>query len=163
MGLCSYSTNAAFIDKGNLPEGMEDETRSAQLLDKHVQNVAPEGGYLNVKPAKASSAFGTDKVFQQKASASKAEVPAQSDASKPTQNYIPLSDNGGFGTNSAFLHKGDGEGTSVKDQVIGCLKPHWAAKRPEGDPPDLDTTHTAIYRHANAHNLSRPLHLVSPS
>ena len=39
-----FGTNAAFIDKGNLPEGMVDDTRGDVLMDKHVQNVAPEGG-----------------------------------------------------------------------------------------------------------------------
>jgi len=31
--------------------------------------------------------------------------------------YVHLDDKNGFGTNSAFISKGDGEGTSVKDQV----------------------------------------------
>ena len=43
-----FGTNAAFIDKGNLPEGMADGTRGGVLMDKHVQNVAPEGGYIDV-------------------------------------------------------------------------------------------------------------------
>ena len=51
-----FGTNAAFIDKGNLPEGMVDDTRGDVLMDKHVQNVAPEGGYIDVKAKQVSAA-----------------------------------------------------------------------------------------------------------
>lgn len=51
-----FGTNAAFIDKGNLPEGMVDDTRGAVLVDKHVQNVAPEGGWIQDHASKSASA-----------------------------------------------------------------------------------------------------------
>jgi len=121
-----FGTNSAFIDKGNLPEGMADETRGAILLDKHVQNAAPEGGYLDVKakqgstwtphskkPAYASGAMGTDEVFQQKADVAAPKKPAPTAG---TKGYVHLNDNNGFGTNFAFMGKRDGEGTSVVDQ-----------------------------------------------
>jgi len=98
-----FGTNAAFIDKGNLPEGMADETRGAVLVDKHVQNVAPEGGYI------ADQAVGSENTLQQK-------VEASSDAA-PQDGVVHLSDNHGFGTNAAFIHKHDGEGTSVSDDA----------------------------------------------
>ena len=50
-----FGTNAAFIDKGNLPDGMADETRGAVLLDKHVQNVAPEGGWVEDHASKGET------------------------------------------------------------------------------------------------------------
>jgi hypothetical protein len=55
-----FGTNAAFIDKGNLPEGMADDTRGAVLMDQHVRNVAPEGGYI------ADQAVGGGNNLQQK-------------------------------------------------------------------------------------------------
>jgi len=121
-----FGTNAAFIDKGNLPEGMVDDTRGDVLMDKHVQNVAPEGGYIDVKakqgstwtraskkPAAAPAGMGTDKVFQQKADVAEPAPSADAKAS----GYVHLSDNNGFGTNFAFIGKRDGEGTSVADEA----------------------------------------------
>ena len=91
-----FGTNAAFIDKGNLPEGMHDNTRGALLVDGEVQKVAPEGGYITV-----SRPLGSNKVSpQQKAGVG--------------DGVVHLSDNHGFGTNAGFLGQGDGEGTSVK-------------------------------------------------
>jgi hypothetical protein len=90
-----FGTDASFIDKGNLPEGMADPTRNAVLVDQHVQNVAPEGGWVSVN--------GDSQLAKQDAA-----------SAQKGDGYVHLSDNGGFGTNSAFVGMGDGEGTSVK-------------------------------------------------
>ena len=101
----------------HMSEGMQDDTLGAVLLDKHVQNVAPEGGYLKVvqDDKVVAGKFGTDKVFHQKQQ--KPATTAYPAYQKHEDHYIPLNDNNGFGTNAAFTGKHDGEGTSIKDKA----------------------------------------------
>ena len=122
-----FGTNAAFIDKGNLPEGMHDNTRGALLVDGEVQKVAPEGGYITV-----SRPLGSNKVSpQQKAGVG--------------DGVVHLSDNHGFGTNAGFLGQGDGEGTSVKApaQMLAQSRLQHGRKTPARRNQRLQARHVA--------------------